>query len=54
MTTAAHVAEQLAVVPLDPASPRGIKAARDIGVITAAVITRIRREGRELPPVHSP
>lgn len=37
------------VAPIDPTSPRGIKAAHDLGVIRAAVIDRLRREGRPVP-----
>jgi hypothetical protein len=37
------------IVPLDPASPAGIKAARDAGALHAAVIARLRREGIPVP-----
>jgi hypothetical protein len=37
------------VVPLDPASPRGIEAANDLSDVFADVITRLRSEGKPVP-----
>lgn len=47
--SAQPVEHPLRVRPLDPTSPAGREAAEKAGVICAAVIDRLRREGRPVP-----
>lgn len=47
MTT--QPAERPRVTPIDPDSERGQHVARELGVIAAAVVARLRREGIAIP-----